>query len=545
MAEIKTIYPYTDEESDLLFHVIRTEPKGFWVRRPAKDGGWINNLEGVRRVLYRLPEVIAADEVFVVEGERDVETLRDWGLTATCNPGGAGKWRDEYSTVLAGKKIVIIPDKDPPGQAHAKAAAESIAPHAAEVKLLPPFPNAKDSTEWVEKGGTKKALLEIVEKTNPLEFSDDRDSDPAAQAPIRVGDWREEPLRGELVVRLHEAIYEDYLILPDPGLPLVLALWDIGTNLFDVFDCFPYLCISSPVKRCAKTRLAEILEALCARAFLNVNTSEAALFRKIAKDRPTLILDEAETLRNKTSERAQYLLSILQAGFRKGAVVPRCVGRSNELEEFDVFCPKVVVAIGNLPDTLMDRSILILMQRKNKTAKVEKYRLRKMKEQAAVPANSAAVWAEKHRGAVEKAYLRLDLDFLQDREADVWEPLFAIALVAAPNRVDELKQIALRLSGEKTKLDVDDAQSVRLIADLRTVFEGTKHKKITTDQLIFKLQALPESRWDELTAVRLARILRPFEISPKQIWTGGTNVRGYDYEDFKSVFDRYLPDVTR
>ena len=88
-------------------------------------------------------------------------------------------------------------------------------------------------------------------------------------------------------------------------------------------------------------------------------------------------------------------------------------------------------------------------------------------------------------------------------------------------------------------------ECVGLIADIRTVFESKKHKRIATDQLIFKLKGLPESQWDELTAVKLARMLRPFEIFPRQLWVGEANVRGYDYEDFKSVFDRYLPPATR
>ena len=85
---------------------------------------------------FHLPEVIAADEVFVAEGERDVASLRKWGLTATCNPGGAGKWRDEYSKFLKGKRVVVLQDSDEPGQKHALAVVQSVAPYAAEVRLV-------------------------------------------------------------------------------------------------------------------------------------------------------------------------------------------------------------------------------------------------------------------------------------------------------------------------------------------------------------------------------------------------------------------------
>ena len=86
-------------------------------------------------ILYRLREVIEAEEVFIVEGEKDVETLRAWGFVATCNPGGAGKWRDEYSEYLTGKKVIVLQDDDEAGRKHARAVAESVAEYASETSL--------------------------------------------------------------------------------------------------------------------------------------------------------------------------------------------------------------------------------------------------------------------------------------------------------------------------------------------------------------------------------------------------------------------------
>ena len=136
MKTIGALYSYLDEEGDLLYQAVRFIPKGFAFRQPAERGGWVWNLNGVRKVLYRLPEVIAAQEVFVVEGEKDVNALVKWGLVATCNPGGAGKWKKEYSEILAGKKVVIIPDDDEPGQKHAQDVAESVMTYAKEVRLI-------------------------------------------------------------------------------------------------------------------------------------------------------------------------------------------------------------------------------------------------------------------------------------------------------------------------------------------------------------------------------------------------------------------------
>lgn len=542
-SRIITVYSYKDEKDRLCYQQVRFEPKDFRFRQPTEEGGWVWNLKGVSKILYRLSEVIAADEVFIVEGEKDVELLRSWGLTATCNPGGAGKWTDEYSKVLTGKKIVVLQDNDEPGRKHAQSVVESVARCASEVRLVPPFQDAKDVSEWAGKGGTNTQLKKLVERAKPFELSEPT-STPVDDSPIAPNDWRAKPLRGAWAVLLPEGFFLDYLILPD-GMPFVLSLWSIATRIFNVFDCFPYLSVTSPTKRCGKTRMAEILELLCARPLMSVNVSEAALFRSIATEQPTVIIDEAEALKNKNSERSQYLLSILQAGFRKGAFVLRCVGKGYVVEKFPVYCPKAVLAIGNLPDTLRDRSVLIPMRRRMKDEIVARFRSRIAKEQAAGIVSAVNDWVEEHKERIAKAYERQNLNFLQDREADLWEPLFAVASVAVPDRLGELKQIALRLSGEKEKLDVDDTQGIRLLADIRTVFDLTKREKITTEQLIFKLQSLPESRWDELTPLKLSRLLRPFEISPRQLWIEKSNTRGYACEDFESAFERYVHGASR
>ena len=132
-------YDYVDEARELLYQVCRTDPKGFFQRRPDGAGGWINNLNGTRRVLYRLPELLAAgpaDPVFVVEGEKDVDRLRGLGLVATCNAAGAGKWRPEYAEALRGRRVVVLPDADDPGRAHAEAVAHSLHGVAASVKVV-------------------------------------------------------------------------------------------------------------------------------------------------------------------------------------------------------------------------------------------------------------------------------------------------------------------------------------------------------------------------------------------------------------------------
>jgi len=137
--EILTTYDYCDEHGTLLFQMVRYLPKEFRQRRP--DGsGWIWNLEGVRRVPYRLAELLESLDrdtiVFVVEGEKDVDTLYARGLTATCNPGGAGKWRAEYNAFFRGMKVVVIPDNDEVGRKHAIQVGAALKGTAESVKLV-------------------------------------------------------------------------------------------------------------------------------------------------------------------------------------------------------------------------------------------------------------------------------------------------------------------------------------------------------------------------------------------------------------------------
>lgn len=141
------IYEYTDEQGLPLFEVVRFYPKDFRFRRLGPGKEYIWNLDGARRVLYHLPEVIAAPELFLVEGEKDVETLRKWGLTATTVPGGAGKWRSEYAGYFSHKAVTILPDCDEPGRKHALTIAQSLLGISARVRILE-LPHGKDVTEW-------------------------------------------------------------------------------------------------------------------------------------------------------------------------------------------------------------------------------------------------------------------------------------------------------------------------------------------------------------------------------------------------------------
>ena len=128
-AKIVATYDYLDESGALLYQVLRFEPKTFRQRRP-NGSGWEWRLDGVRRVLYRLPQVLAAaksrETIYICEGEKDVEALERAGCMATCNAGGAGKWRPQYNEALRGANVIIVADNDEPGRKHAAAVAAAL-----------------------------------------------------------------------------------------------------------------------------------------------------------------------------------------------------------------------------------------------------------------------------------------------------------------------------------------------------------------------------------------------------------------------------------
>lgn len=156
-------YDYCDEMGTLLFQNVRYEPKSFSLRRPNHQGGWIDSLGEVRRVLFRLPMLAKSDTVLFAEGEKDVLNLVKLGFVATCNPMGAGKWEPQYSAQLAGKHVVIFPDNDEKGSKHAERVASALVGSAASVRIAQ-VQEGKDVSEWIARGATRSDIDVAIEK---------------------------------------------------------------------------------------------------------------------------------------------------------------------------------------------------------------------------------------------------------------------------------------------------------------------------------------------------------------------------------------------
>jgi RecA-family ATPase len=182
---IVATYDYVNENGERLFQVVRYEPKDFRQRRPDGKGGWIWSTKGVRRVPYRLPEMLAAehDDVIIVEGEKDVDNLAKLGFVATCNAGGAGKWAPELAQHFKDRDVFIIGDNDQPGAQHVAQVNAALAPVANSVRIVQLPVKFKDVSNWIEADGTRDEmgqLLEAATEAPPI-----APEMPAPRSPLR------------------------------------------------------------------------------------------------------------------------------------------------------------------------------------------------------------------------------------------------------------------------------------------------------------------------------------------------------------------------
>jgi RecA-family ATPase len=181
---VKT-YDYTDAAGNLLFQVVRYEPKDFRQRRRDDKGEWVWSVKGTETVPYCLPDLIKApldETIYIVEGEKDVDTLRRLGLTATCNPGGKLKWPRHFDKYFIGRRVVAIPDNDADGGGlkHAQDVASKLKDAAASVRVTAFVEVGKDVSAWIEKGADRAAIERLAESVNTTETT----AEPEAKVDI-------------------------------------------------------------------------------------------------------------------------------------------------------------------------------------------------------------------------------------------------------------------------------------------------------------------------------------------------------------------------
>ncbi|MGO8684198.1 MAG: DUF3631 domain-containing protein [Thermoleophilia bacterium] len=360
----------------------------------------------------------------------------------------------------------------------------------------------------------------------------------AAEAEAEQHDVDLAPLLDDIVAQLRR-----YVVFHNDAQAHAVALWVLHTHTVAICETTPYLAILSPERRCGKTRLLDVLEFLVARPWRVIAPSEAVLFRQIAAVKPTLMLDEVDAIYSPRNAQAfEGIRALLNAGNRVGTQVPRCVGDGANLkvQNFDVYGAKALAGIGQLPDTVADRSILIRLARRAPGEAVARFRQRDAEAEFADLRADITAWAETMTDLGED---RPELpDELDDRAQDSWEPLLAIADRAGGTWPARARQAALVLS--RGRDDDNTSLGIKLLADLRTIFAD--ELAVATSEIIARLKRLDESPWADLhgspiTPRRLASLLKPYDVHPRDVRIGSAVPKGYRREDLYEPWKRYLP----
>jgi hypothetical protein len=339
---------------------------------------------------------------------------------------------------------------------------------------------------------------------------------------------------------------ERFIAYPTPETAVAHVLWIMHTHLIDVFENTPRLAFLSPEPGSGKSRAMELTEALVPRAVLTVNSTPAYVFRKISADPgglPTLLQDEADAVFNK-KDGNEDLRGLYNSGYRRGATAGRAVVKGKEIvtEEFPSFCAVALAGLNQLPDTLMTRSIIVNMKRRRPDQAVEPYRRRVNGPEAIVLQRRLAELGERIRNQVEDAWPELP-DTIQDRDADIWEPLIAIADAVGGQWPLMARDTAVKMVAS-TK-DKPATLGIKLLSDLKTIF--TDRERLSTHELIEILIKLELSPWanikgEPLDSRFLARILSKYDIETGKLFRFNTqSLRGYERSQFFDAWVRYLP----
>lgn len=319
-----------------------------------------------------------------------------------------------------------------------------------------------------------------------------------------------------------------------------LALFTAYTHLSGVFRYAPRLVITSAEKQSGKTRTLDILRELVSRPEVAANTTVAALFLAVMEDTenpPTVILDEADTVfGTKTkAEQNEDLRAFVNCGFQVGTPFNRANWVTKKRESYSTFAPVVLAAIGTLPETIVDRAVVIRLRRRRPSDTVERYRLRQAERLHELRAQLAK-WADSVRDRAGEYIPDTDLD---DRPADVWEPLLTIADLAGGHWPYTARTAAAYLVAEGAGAAAEVTEGIELLTDLRTVLQLSKAERLPSSSLLELLRGIEASRWKEteLTARRLAMILNTYGIAPHR----SNSTRFYLRSELEAEIERYAP----
>ena len=352
----------------------------------------------------------------------------------------------------------------------------------------------------------------------------------------------EHPSAGAELLQDVERYLTRFVAYPSEHCRVAHALWIAHTHAMDVWESTPRLAFLSPEPGSGKTRALEITETLVPNPVEAINATPAYLFRKVSSPNglPTILYDEIDTLFGPKAKDNEEIRGILNAGHRRGAMAGRCVvkGKTVETEELPAYCPVALAGLGALPDTILTRSVVVRMQRRSPSERVEPYRRRLHAPEGNAIRDELATWASKSIAA--GVYPDMP-EGVEDRAADVWEALLTVADAAGGDWPSRARVAAVALVA--ASMAATPSLGVRLLADLRTIFGNGL--SMTTQTLLDALYAIEEGPWSDLrgkqlNARGLANYLRQYGITSRNLRINERIQKGYAREDLHDAWQRYL-----
>lgn len=366
---------------------------------------------------------------------------------------------------------------------------------------------------------------------------------------LEVADQLQPATAGAELLERVEQFLADFIAFPSEHSQVAVTLWAAHTHAVEHFHTTPRLALLSPEAGSGKTRVLDVLHLLTHQPEFVLNASPAAIFRMLDQATLTLLVDEADAIwqrRGKDGDGNEDLRALLNAGYRRGASIPRCVGPKHEVQRFTVYCPVALAGLGDLPETIMTRSIIIRMRRRAPSEQVGEFRHRVDAPEGHALRDELAAWMSSVGEAVGEAWPELPAG-VTDRPAELWEPLLAIADAAGGHWPVTARAACLALC--RVAEDRQVTLGVRLLADIRRIFGNADALATETilERLTSGVDLEPDAPWGDLKGkpigVRgLATMLGRYGIKPRKVReTGGKPLQGYRREELYDAWERYLP----
>ena len=404
----------------------------------------------------------------------------------------------------------------------------------AELAAMPPLAYDQVRKDAADRLGVRLGTLdqEILERRPKKDVA--IESATAAAILAESEPWPS-AVEGAAILAEVVAALKRFMILTSHEAATV-ALWVMFTHLHEAADNSPILCVKSPEKRCGKSTLLSIVATLVPRHLPTANVSPAALFRAIEKFSPTFLIDEGDTFLRAENEEMR---GVLNSGFnRASAYVIRCDGDQNEPRPFKTWCAKLIALIGNLPSTLMDRSIVVLLRRRLAGEQIDRF-ARKHHSAMHDLRSKLTRWAVDNFQLIDGAEPQMPKG-LNDRAEDCWRPLLAISDTAGGQWPDLARRAALALSGGTE--DEDTASGgVLLLNHIRALFDAGSEVEIPSSRLAERLNENEEWPWGEwragkpITPRGVAKLLGRYAIKPRRSHLSNC----YRRADFEDAWTRY------